>query len=120
MKNEDQSPVVVCHYQGRSDHFFGKYKDPDELDPRKRWKKIPGGPFPKEFDTKDKALVCARLWYETEIATRQLEASGRRIAHLTWPEVCDLFVKDVSERVRGADASRDELKKRANFLRASD
>ena len=33
--------------------------------------------------------------------------------------LCDLFVEEVSNRVRGADASRDELEKRAKFLRAS-
>jgi integrase len=118
MKNEDQSPVVVCHSQSRRNRFFGKYKDPDESDPKKRWKKIPGGPFPKDFDTKDKALVCARRWYETEIAARHLDAGERRGSHVTWPELCDLFIEEVSNRVRGADASRDELKKRAKFLRA--
>ncbi len=119
MRKKQTSPVVVCHYQGSPSRFFGKFKDSEESDPKKRWKKIPGGPFPEAFDTKAKALLCARQWYATEMAARRLGATDQATGSTTWPDLCDLFVTEVSERVRGADASRDELKKRAKFLRAS-
>jgi integrase len=109
----DKIPVSVCKVKGFDDRFFGKFKDTDGS-----WKKIPGGAYPPEVNTTDKALGCARRWYQVEMAERQLqvEHTGRT---LTWPEVCDEFAKEVEERLRGGDGSRDEGVKKARFLRAS-
>ena len=112
-------PILVCRYNGDPKRFFAKYKDPDEQDPKKRWKKIPGGPFAKSIDTEPKATACARKWVEVEMADRKIGRTSVPTAPLTWPDVCDAFHQDVDARVRGADGSRDELKKRAVFLRSN-
>lgn len=53
-----------------------------------------------------------------EMAERATAGTGAR-KPLTWPELCDDFQKEVDRRKRGADGSKDELKKRARFLRSS-
>jgi integrase len=112
-------PVTVCQCKGEKRRFFGKYKDPDEADPKKKWKKIPGGPFGPEIDTRAKAMACARRWFETEMAERQLPERKAKVAAVSWPDVVDAFCLDVKARLRGADASKHEAEKRAAFLRRS-
>jgi integrase len=106
-------PVLVCLVKGTDDRFFGKFRDSDG-----KWKKIPGGVYPPEINTREKALACARRWYQTEMAERQLQ-SKPEARPLTWPEVCDEFASEVNARLRGGDGSRDEAVKKARFLRAS-
>jgi integrase len=112
-------PVAVCHWNGQKKRFFGKFKDPDVLDSKKAWKKIPGGPFESEIDTREKALVCARTWFEVEMAERQLARTRSKTAPMSWPQLCDAFCADVKARLRGADASKHEAEKRAVFVRRS-
>lgn len=116
MSRTETPPVIVCRHRGDAHRFFGRYRDPDERDAKKRWKKIPGGAFPPEVDTEAKALACARKWYEVEMSER-----ARGVAAAAGPktlaEVCVLFAMDVESRVRGSDATRDELIGRSKFLR---
>jgi integrase len=108
--------VGVCHWRGNPDRFFGKYKSPETG----RWDKIPGGAYPPEVNTRDKALACAVRWYEVEMADRALKKSKTpEGTTATWPEVCDLFLVDVKARLRGADGSRHEAETRTGFLRRS-
>lgn len=115
----DDSNVMVCKWKGLEDRFFCKYRDPHEEDPAKRWKKIPGGALPPEFDTKEKAFDFARLWFESEMVARKIGGGADHEDDVAWSKLCDLFVEDVNQRVRGADSSRDGLKKLAAFLRRS-
>lgn len=106
-------PVSVCRYGGRKDRFFGKYKDTDS-----KWKKIPGGPFPEQFNTPKKATIFAERWYQAEMAEREV----RRQAPATisaWTEVCDEFIASVRERLRGADSSREKSISTAKLLKKS-
>ncbi len=119
MKKTDDMPVIVCRWNGLRDRFFGKYRDDAELDAKKRWKKVPGGPFGPEFDTEKKALACARKWYEVEMAARARSCDALGTSRRSWPNVCDLFKVEAKARVRGADSTRDEAIKRATFLRPS-
>lgn len=120
MKAREDIPVSACRVAGSENRYFGKFRDPEERNPRKRWKKIPGGSYAPEIDTKEKALRCARRWYEVEVASRRVDAaSGSAGSAKSWPEICDLFLAEVKMRIRGADASRDEAEKRAQFLRRS-
>jgi integrase len=118
-KTDTESPVLVCHHKGLPNRFFGKFKDPAEADPKKRWKKIPGGAFPEPIDTEPKALVYAKRWYDMEMAERAVAVEQHAVAMTSWPCLCDAFHDEVDHRVRGADASRDELKKKAKLLRRS-
>jgi integrase len=111
---------MVCRYKGQADRFFGKYKDPSIADARKSWRKIPGGAFPTEANTPEKALAHAARWFEGEMADRATRAAQPPDKSIDWAQLCDLFLADVAKRVRGADATRDELKKRARFLRSSE
>ncbi|WP_214673291.1 hypothetical protein, partial [Escherichia coli] len=52
--DKDGLPVLVCRVKGKDGRFFGKFKDPDETEPSKRWKRIPGGPFSPEVDNEEK------------------------------------------------------------------
>jgi len=113
-------PVMVCRYKGQADRFFGKYKDPSIANASKSWRKIPGGPFPPEANTPEKALTQAIRWFEGEMTDRAARAQQAPDKSIGWPQLCDLFLADVAKRVRGADATRDELKKRARFLRSSE
>ena len=120
MKTTDTHvPITICRYNGATDRFFAKYKDDKEPNPKKRWKKIPGGPFPPAINTLPKATAFARDWYEIEMAERSTPRAPASASAMTWTAVCDAFIADVDKRVRGADASRDELKKRASFLRSA-
>jgi hypothetical protein len=113
---EKALPVCVCRWKRLPNRFFAKYKNPDT----KKWERIPGGAYPSEIDTEEKALACARAWYEIESADRALKKSMAPIAtSATWPDVCDRFVVDAKARLRGADASRHEAEKRGQFLRRS-
>jgi integrase len=111
-------PVSVCHWNGDTKRFFGKFRDDDEPRSRRKWKKIPGGPFPPEVNTKEKALACARKWYLAEMAERRLQQKPVAMT-ATWPALCDEFCEDVKKRLRGADASKDEAQRRSTFLRRS-
>ena len=108
-------PVNVIPYKGDPFRFIGKYKCPDT----KQWKKIPGGPLPVEYNTRLKALAFARKWYEAEVAERQLAKLAPKVAVVSWPEVCDLFLVEAKARIRGADSSKDEAERRSSFLRRS-
>ncbi len=96
-------PVSVCRYGGRTDRFFGKFKDTGG-----KWKKIPGGPFPEQFDTPTKARVFAERWYLAEMAERALQ---REVPESTssWPDICEKFDASVRTRLRGADGSKNKL-----------
>ncbi|MFO0739636.1 MAG: tyrosine-type recombinase/integrase [Labilithrix sp.] len=111
-------PVLVCRCPGKTEQFFGKYRDDEEPDPKRRWKRIPGGAFPKHFETREKALECARRWYESEMACRKVaKTADACTAPATWPQLCDGFLESVKARVRGADSTRDELEAGARSLR---
>jgi len=115
-----QIPVNVCRWHGRADRFFAKYRDDEEPDARKRWKKIPGGAFPPAIDSEAKALKCARHWYLAEMEHRRSLMQGKPDPTVDWPAVIDAFCKDVQARVRGAGSTRHEALKRAAFLRPSE
>jgi len=113
-------PVLVCRYRGQPDRFFGKFKDPAIAAARRAWRKIPGGAYPPEIDTPEKAIACAVRWYDVEMAHRAVTRSaGLAEAATSFREVCGLFVEEVAARVRGADATRCELRQRAVMLSSS-
>lgn len=106
-------PVLVCRYGGCNDRFFGKFKDSDG-----KWKKIPGGPFPEQFNTRAKALLFAQRWYVSEMAEREARfGSPAQIS--SWTEICDGFITSVRERLRGADSSREKAISTARLLKKS-
>lgn len=78
-------PVAVCQCKGEKKRFFGKYKDPDEVDWKKRWKKIPGGAYGAEIDTRAKAMACALRWYQTEMVERELPERKAKVSAMPWP-----------------------------------
>ena len=100
-------PVNVIPHKGDPHRFVGKFKCPDTG----KWKKIPGGPLPVEYDSKVKALVFARKWYEAEVAERQIAQSAPKVGVISWERACDLFLIEAKARLRGADATRDEAEK---------
>ena len=117
MKATEKPPVSVCRVTGEKNRFFGKYRDPAELDPKKAWKKIPGGAYPPAINSKAKALACAARWYEDEMARRKTARPATVGAPGAWPAVCDAFMADVKARAHGAAATKDELVRRAGFLK---
>jgi hypothetical protein len=119
MKKPQEIPVIVCRKKGAIRRYFGKYKDLDETETRKRWKRIPGGVFPPEVDTEKKALEFARAWFIAEMAARAQRATSMSSAVTSWPDLCRAYEKEVPKRLRGADASRHEAIVRAAFLRRS-
>jgi hypothetical protein len=99
--------------------YFAKFKDPDVDDPKKAWRKVPGGAIPASFDY-DAAVTAAIGWYEGEMAQRKLaRAIGGAETPTTWPELCDRYVEELGARVRGAASTRVDLKKLAKSLRLS-
>ncbi len=110
-------PVAVFNWKGHPGRFYGKYRDPGESDYTKAWRRIPGGAYPPEIDTPDKALACAEHWYQVEMAERAAGRDPTTRGTKAWPDVCDAFMKDVKERVRGADSTKDEGVRRGSFLR---
>lgn len=113
MSEKKSVPVAVCRERGL---YFGKYKDPDNG----VWRRIPGGAYPPEVNTREKATRCAVRWYEVEMAERALtSASSPRPADLSWADLCDAYATDIESRVRGAAATKHEAKTRALFLRRS-
>ncbi len=107
----EKVPVIVCRVDRREDRFFGKYKDPVD----EKWKRIPGGAYPPEINTREKALACARRWYRAEMAERQLAKAAPTEAP-SWPDICQSFVEDVQKQVRGADGTKHEQITRGGFL----
>ncbi len=113
-------PVLVCRYRGKPHRFFAKYKDPAIADARRAWRKIPGGAYPPEIDTPEKALACALRWYDFEMAHRAVTRSAPLATDPTsFRAVCEQFVEEVAARVRGADSTRCELRHRAVMLSSS-
>src|ERR1019366_8305114 len=74
-RDQPDKVILVCHWQGRSDRFFGKYKSFETG----KWLKIPGGAFPPAFDTKEKALMFAREWHDQAQAG---ELAGLQMSHV--------------------------------------
>ncbi len=106
MSREQPDKVIsVCRWQGRTDRYFGKYKSFESG----KWVKIPGGVFPSAFDTKEKALMFAREWYEQaagEHEARQVAVKPRLDA--TWDDICDAYLTEVNARMRGKASTKHE------------
>jgi integrase len=93
----------VCHWKGRRDRFFGKYKSFDTG----KWLKIPGGVFPAAFNTREKAIVFAAEWYAQEKAEREARTAAEKSPSLpTWNDICDAYVAEVEDRMRGKPSTR--------------
>lgn len=104
-RDQPDKVVLVCQWKGKSDRFFGKYKDFDSG----KWLKIPGGVFPDVFDTKDKALLFAAEWYAQAKAELDVRAAAQVVAaDATWGAICDAYVKEVGARMRGKASTRYE------------
>jgi integrase len=106
MRRKDPTRVVlVCRWKGHDDRFFGKYKGFDT----QSWLHIPGGAFPPEFDTPERAMVFAEIWYADALSARKAKlATATPVADPTWGEICDAYLKDVNERMRGKASTRRE------------
>ena len=104
MRRDDPTKVVlVCQWQGRQDRFFGKYKSFHTG----KWIKIPGGVFPSAFDTREKAMVFATEWYAQEKADRESRAQAATPPALpTWNDICDAYIAEVKNRMRGKPSTR--------------
>ncbi len=118
MSKKNDSTVLACQSRELPGRFFAKYRDPHEPNPNKRWKKIPGGVLPAEFDNKDKVVAFAQQWFDAEMAARATAASEKSRTY-SWAQLCDEFVVEVEARTRGAAATRHDDKKKARSLRTS-
>jgi hypothetical protein len=104
-RDQPDKVVLVCQWQGRSDRYFGKYKSFETG----KWLKVPGGAFPPAFDTKEKALMFAREWYEQAEADHQAQLAAVKPRHdATWDEICDAYIAEVKARMRGKPSTRHE------------
>jgi hypothetical protein len=87
-------------------------------DPKKWWRKVPGGPFPPEFSHAD-ALKAAVGWYAAEMVRRKHGSGGSGRTPTSWADLCDQYCAEVDARVRGADSTKTDQKKLAKALRRS-
>jgi integrase len=104
-RDQPDKVILVCKWQGRSDRFFGKYKSFETG----KWLKIPGGAFPPAFDTKEKALMFAKEWYEQVEAEHRAQVAGAKPRpDATWDDICDAYIAEVKARMRGKPSTRHE------------
>lgn len=100
--------VLVLKWKGREDRFCGKYKCFDTG----KWIRIPGGVFPPDFDTKEKAQIFAEEWYaQAKVEHGAQDRSASKAAssrEMSWDEICDAYILEVKGRMRGKPSTRHE------------
>ena len=104
-RDQPEKVVLVCAWNGQPDRFFGKYK----VFGTTKWARIPGGVFPPQFDTKEKALLFANEWHSQEKISHEIQATLLGVGtDPTWDAICDAYLSDVNGRKRGKDSTRHE------------
>jgi integrase len=104
-RDQPDKVILVCQWKGQADRFFGKFKHFETG----KWVKIPGGVFPREFNTKEKALLFAEEWYAQAKADHEPEPAATKPADdPAWDAICDAYIAEVRARMRGKASTRHE------------